>query len=160
MASGQEDLTASGKLLVSKLKPLAELITSDQPSVEDAVKLLGGISITTREKERYVAIRGPGYMTLLSLDESGKTDSITDIDITTRLEMDIEFHRNIEPLFGQWEETSKGSKYPAAAFTYLNSRTGKAATVYARLYWPPKTRVCPVLGIIIRLGTRPTAEKK
>ncbi|HET6418657.1 MAG TPA: hypothetical protein VFG19_00780 [Geobacteraceae bacterium] len=135
------------KQLLSLIKPLAELMTSEKPTLKDAARLLGG-PVERKKGDNYAYIQGYGYSFCAHLT-GPDDDPLMDwceMFFDQRI-IDIRF-REIVEIFGEWKKV-RISKTSSVRFSYVNPRTGKRFIVFAHLDFPPKDPGSPVKDIKI-----------
>ncbi len=133
--------------ILSLLNPLAELMTSEKPTLQDAARLLGG-PVERKKGDVYAYVHGYGYSFSAHLTGPGD-DPLMDwceMFFDQRI-IDIRF-REIVAIFGEWKKV-RISKTSSVRFSYVNPSTGKRFVVFAHLDFPPKDPGSPVKDIKI-----------
>ncbi len=131
--------------VLSKLIPLAELMTSGKPALKDAAQLFGE-TVERKKGDVHAYIHGHGYAFTAYLTGPEDDASIfwCDIGFDRRI-ADVRF-REIVPIYGKWKEIAV-SKTSWVGFSYVNPRTGNRLVIGAHLFDPPKYPESPVFSI-------------
>ncbi|MBT8342864.1 MAG: hypothetical protein HKP58_20275 [Desulfatitalea sp.] len=139
----------AGEKLLGKLIPLAEHITSDIPTLEKAIQIMGGSqSAGGYDQNQYACYDGDGYFITYYRQAQRDVVTISRAEIVIpKLNSGIRF-QDIVSLFGKWQTIAIG-KTSTVSFAYKNKKTGHTGIVFARLYDPPKNSRSYVLGITI-----------
>jgi hypothetical protein len=138
--------------LLSKIKPLIELITSEKPSLDEAIKLLGG-QAKENVKDKWYIVDGLYYHINLRIMMDGEKALVRDVVIYTGLDMEMEFNEDIVPILGKkWKELLPIRKAGSlASFSYTNSQTGKKAEILIQVYTYTLKPPAPVTRIHIMI---------
>jgi hypothetical protein len=149
--SAQELQNTDAKLILGKLKPIAELVTSDKPLLTEAVKLISGPHCAGEyDHNKYACFEGSGYIINYCKEANNNNE------MTTRAEIDIPqvnsgiIFQDIISIFGKWELVGPEGKTSLVKFMYTNPKTKKTAIVFADLYDPPRNPKSPVMGLVIQ----------
>jgi len=134
-------------LFVSKIKSLAELITGEHSSLQQALEILEGKS-TESENNQYLKVTGPGYKAVVTIIKLEDKTLVSEVSIYPNSELSIQL-KDIETAFGKWKKIHQ-SKTSSVRFKYTHSQTGKTASIYVELMFPPNDPASPVISIDIR----------
>jgi hypothetical protein len=137
----------NGALIVSKVVGLAELISSDQPSLSDALRITGG-RITDTESKKGILVAGDHYKVVVDYTKDKKENSVSEVSIYLDSELGLRF-KDLKEILGEWK-TIHQSKTSSVLFRYQHSQTGGKAFIYVHMSFPPSDPLSPVFLIIIR----------
>ncbi len=139
------------KSIPGKLKPIAELVTSDMPWLSEAVRLIPGSPCSGEyDHDKYACFEGEGYSVTYC------KDLYKNRQITYRVEINIpEVYssvalNDIVSIFGKWTLVGPASKFSLVKFLYTNPQNKQSAIIFADLYDPPTNPKSPVMGIVIQ----------
>jgi hypothetical protein len=144
-AADSQNILSDRETLLSKIKPITELIANEQLSIDAAVKLVGGR--ITESTEKYLALESNSYKAVL-IKIAGKEPFISEISLYMEVKLGIKF-RDLVSLLGEWKPI-RVSKTSTVLFDYKDAVTGNKASVYVDLLDTPSNPVSPVISIKIR----------
>jgi hypothetical protein len=142
---------------VSKILPIAGIMTNEKPSLEELFKVLGTQNINLCGTQS-ICVDGSGYKALIYCEKFGKALVLKAVTLYIRPFGDIRF-KDITPVLGTWRLVHE-SKFSSVSFQYINPKTTKCATIFAHLYDPPRNPKTPVQNIKILIGCYPRLEQK
>lgn len=154
--SAKEPPKNSGALIVSKVTALSELISSDQPSLSDALRILGG-RITDTESKKGIVVAGDHYKAVIDYGKDKGKKQVSEVSIYLDSELGVRF-KDLKEALGEWKKIHQ-SKTSSVLFKYKHSQTGGKALIYVHMSFPPSDPLSPVFLINIR-GEAPFPEKR
>lgn len=140
--------------LISKLRPLVEIVARDQPGKDAVLKLIGGR--VAEQTARYAVVEGDGYKAVLIL-APGDPTMLSEVNLHPEFNLGVVF-QDITALLGAGE-TIVESKTSIVVFDC--NKIGIHAGVYvsAHLLAPPKYPQSPVQILKIRRGAVPRSDR-
>jgi hypothetical protein len=143
---------------VSKIVPIADILTNENPSLEQILKVLGTQNINLCSMQS-ICLDGSGYKASIYYEKVGKSLVLSEVTICRISPFgDIRF-KDITPVLGTWKLVHEG-KFSTVSFQYKNFKTSNCATIFADLYDPPRNPKTPVQRIRIRIGCLPRLGQK
>jgi len=145
--SAKEPAKNNGAFIVSKVTALSELISSDQPSLSDALRILGG-KIKETESKKGIIVAGDHYKAVIDYKKDKGKKLVSEVSIYLDSELGVRF-KDLKEVLGEWKKIHQ-SKTSSVLFRYEHSQTGGKVLIYVHMSFPPSDPLSPVFLINIR----------
>ncbi len=146
-STSPHDVLSNHDSLVAKIRPLAALLASDRPSVDQIVKVLGGnnlgfVTDTEIEVERV------GYKAVIGVSKPKEVSVPLRVTIYPDYDLGVQL-KDMKAVFGDWDKVIQ-SKTSYVRFRYVNPANGQITPIYVHMLNPPSDLQSPVTSIMIR----------